>query len=137
MSTILGYSQFISEQVRKERGLGLRQLEESENDHIMVSHPIETLHSGDNKNRTGKHLTNNSGDFTKEYHDQDHHFKQIITKLKQHKQDRKVHDGHEDPAGHVTFKKGSKAHKAVEQHLQHVDHQPTTAAGHKHGPRGR
>ena len=134
MSTILKYSQFISEQVRKQRGAGLRQLEESENDHIMVSHPIETLHSGDNKNRTGKHLTNDDGDFTKEYNNQEHHFNQIMKKLKAHKQDRKVHDGAEDPAGHVSFKKGSEAHKAVEDHLQHVDHQPISAAQHKSGP---
>jgi hypothetical protein len=134
MSTILKYSQFISEQVRKQRGAGLRQLEESENDHIMVSHPIETLHSGDNKNRTGKDLTNDDGDFTKEYTNQEHHFNQIMKKLRAHKQDRKVHDGHEDPAGHVSFKKGSEAHKAVEDHLQHVDHQPISAAQHKSGP---
>jgi len=126
-------AQYISEQVRKERALGLVNIQESENDHIVVSHPMETLHAGDNSNRTRKSLTSRSGDFSKEYHNQEHHYNQIVKKLAKHK-DANVHDGYEDEAGHVSFKKGSAAHEAVKEHLPHVDHSSASRATHESGP---
>lgn len=126
-------AEYISEQVRKERALGLHAVNESTGDHIMISHPHETLHAGDNKNRTGKALTDRNGDFSKEYHNQEHHYNQILKKIGKHK-DAKVHDGHEDEAGHVSFKKGSAAHEAVKDHLQHVDHSAISHEQHKSGP---
>lgn len=124
---------FVTEQVRNGSVPDRRSLEESKNDHIVVSHPIETLHSGDNENRTGKPLTDDEGDFSKEYHNQARHYKQILKKLKTHK-DANVHDGYEDEAGHVSFKKGSAAHEAVKEHLPHVDHSSASRATHKSGP---
>lgn len=127
------YVNYIAEQVHKERVMGFRAINESTDDHIMVSHPIETLHAGDNKNRTGKALTGRKGDFSKEYHNQEHHYNQILKKIGKHK-DAKVHDGHEDEAGHISFKKGSAAHEAAKEHLQHVDHSSASHDHHKSGP---
>lgn len=127
------YANYIAGLAHKERVMGFRPFNESTDDHIMVSHPHETLHAGDNKNRTGKSLTDRRGDFSKEYHNQAHHYNQILSKIGKHK-DAKVHDGHEDVAGHISFKKGSAAHKAVEKHLQHVDHSSISHHQHKSGP---